>query len=310
MSIFLRSKLGYNQIERNIYGVSNFSITQEVLEKLKISILPKSFQVSIEKLVREAHEKQIKSKVLYKEAQQLLLKELDLVDYQPKHTLCFETTKQAVDKATRFDAEYFQPKYDEIIKKIESYKGGFDVVGNIVNWKKRIKVGSDEYQNEGKEFLKVSDFSIFGFSKVEKKISKKKFEEIKEKYQPKIGEILFSKDGTLGISYVVKEDQKGIISGAFLKCDFKKKYKDFEKEFSSLCFNSIICKLQIEKFSGGGLIPHLKPSDFEKIKIPLMGKKIQTQIAEKVKLNYQLRKESIALLEKAKSKVEEEIEKP
>jgi len=30
--------------------------------------------------------------------------------------------KSDIQEARRFDAEYFQPKYEEIIKKIENYK--------------------------------------------------------------------------------------------------------------------------------------------------------------------------------------------
>lgn len=36
--------------------------------------------------------------------------------------------KSDIQKARRFDAEYFQPKYGKIIKKIENYKNGWDYV--------------------------------------------------------------------------------------------------------------------------------------------------------------------------------------
>ncbi len=46
------------------------------------------------------------------------------------------------------------------------------------------------------------------------------------------------------------------------------------------------------------------------IKIPLIKQNIQNQIAEKITKSQQLRKESKDLLELAKTKVEQEIEKP
>lgn len=76
-----------------------------------------------------------------------------------------------------------------------------------------------------------------------------------------------------------------------------------------LIFNSIISKLQIEQLSGGAIIAHLKPSDFEQFKIPLIKPLIQIQIAEKTQESHKLREESKELLGKAKRKVEEEIEK-
>ncbi len=67
--------------------------------------------------------------------------------------------------------------------------------------------------------------------------------------------------------------------------------------------------MQVEKLSGGAIIAHLKPSDFETFKIPLIKPSIQKQIAEKIQQSHKLRKESKNLLEEAKRKVEEEIEK-
>jgi len=132
---------------------------------------------------------------------------------------------------------------------------------------------------------------------------------LEETYKPNIGDILFTKDGTIGISYVLKEDLKGIISGAFLKLTMKESYIDFEKECLSLIFNSIICKLQVEQLSGGALIAHLKPSDFEKFKIPLIKPEIQNIIAEKIIESHKLQKESKQLLENSKKVVEVEIER-
>jgi len=234
---------------------------------------------------------------------------LGLLNYKPKHQLTFETTKKAVEQAKRFDSEYFQPKYEDIIEKIENYEGGFDVIKNIATWKKGIEVGTNEYTDQGKDFIRVSDFSSFGIENVSKKISNELFNNIKRNFQPQKGEILFTKDGTIGISYVLKEDIEGVLSGAFLRLILKVQYQDFEKECLSLIFNSLLCRMQVEKLSGGALIAHLKPSDFEQFRIPLIKSQIQAQIAEKIQESHQLRKESKELLEMAKRKVEEEIEK-
>jgi len=48
---------------------------------------------------------------------------------------------------------------------------------------------------------------------------------------------------------------------------------------------------------------------FKNLKIPLIKPKIQKLIAEKIQESHKLRKESKELLETAKRKVEEEIEK-
>ena len=130
---------------------------------------------------------------------------------------------------------------------------------------------------------------------------------LQDHFQPKKDEILFTKDGTIGLSYLLKEDFEGVLSGAFLRLNLKEPYKYFEKECLTLILNSILCKLQIEKLSGGAIIAHLKPLDFEKLKIPLIGQKMQKQIAQKITQSHTLRKESKELLEQAKQQVEQAI---
>jgi len=284
-------------------------IGKDDLYNIPVPIFSQSFQLQIEKIVKEAYQKQTLSKQLYKEADELLLKELGLLDYEVEHTLTFSTTKKEIDQATRYDAEYFQPKYEKIIKRIEKYEGGCDTVSEIVEWKKGVEVGTDAYSERGKDFVRVSDFSIYGISKANRKISNQDFEELKDNFQPKRGEIIFTKDGTIGISYVLKENIQGVLSSAFLRLTLKDKYQNFEKECLSLIFSSILCKMQVEKLSGGAIIAHLKPSDFETFKIPLIKQAIQNQIAKKIQESHKLRKESKELLEEAKRKVEKEIEK-
>jgi len=309
LGVVMNSVIGRMQGDREKSGIAQPYIYAKNLREFKIPILPQSLQIQIEKIVKSAHQKQTQSKKLYHEAEKLLLAELGLLDHEVKHSLWFTTTKSEVIEARRYDSESFQPKYGEIIKKIEEYRGGWDFAGEMVKWKKGIEVGAGAYTEKGKDFVRVSDFSIYGISEVSRKISEQDFEELKRNYQPKQGEILFTKDGTIGISYVLKEDIQGVLSGAFLRLTLEEKYRDFEKECLSLIFTSILCKMQVEKLSGGALIAHLKPSDFETFKIPLILPSIQKQIAEKIQESHKLRKESKMLLEEAKRKVEEEIER-
>ena len=123
------------QSSRNVVGNVQPNLYIRDMKKFKIPILPQSFQLQIEQIVKSAHQKQTQSKKLYREAEELLLAELGLLDYQVKHSLWFTTTKNEVSEAHRYDSEYFQPKYAEIIKKIEKYDGGWDLVKNTVKFK-------------------------------------------------------------------------------------------------------------------------------------------------------------------------------
>ena len=94
-------------------------------------------------------------------------------------------------------AEYFQPKYEEIMKRIEKYIQEVLIPLKIwLKWKKGFEVGSESYLEYGKKFVRVSDFSKYGIERTNKYISEDLFKRLKEKFQPQSGEILFTKDGT------------------------------------------------------------------------------------------------------------------
>lgn len=306
---FLNSHYGKEQIFRYSNGAVIPEINHLGLDLIQVPIFSDQFQDAIEAAIKEAQKVDEQSKAAYQKAEQMLLGELGLLNHAHKLALAFTCLKSEVDEAGRFDAEYYPPAYKTINTKIESYKEGSDIAGNIVNWKKGIEVGSAAYADDGRVFIRVSDFSIHGIDQPAKKISLSLFAEIKKDFQPQSGEILFTKDGTIGMAHVLKESIEGVVSSAFLRLSLKNKYKHFEKECLALILNSIVCKSQIEQLSGGAIIAHLKPSDFEKIKIPLIDKKIQAKIAAMVQESYELRAESKALLEKAKRTVESEIEK-
>lgn len=307
--VLLKSRYLRDQIEKFGRGNNQLNLNYSELNQFKIPILPQPFQLQIEQDVKLALQKNFLSKQLYYEAETLLLRELDLLNYVVENNSIFAISNAKIKFAKRFDSEYFQPKYEKIIKKIEKYEGGSEFAGDIVKWKKGVEVGTEAYTETGIDFIRVSDFSKYGITESSKKISKETFEVLRKSFQPKQGEILFTKDGTIGISYVLKENIEGILSGAFLRLSLKEKHQNFEKECLSLIFSSILCKMQVEKLSGGAIIAHLKPSDFETFKIPLIKSSIQKQIAEKIQESYKLRKESKDLLDETKRKVEEEIEK-
>jgi len=308
--IFLLSEYGQIQIRKEKVGTAQPKLALERIKKFIIPIFSPAFQSKIEELVKTSYNKLKESKELYKKAENLLLEELGLKDFKPsEENIAIKSFKESFLNTGRLDAEYYQPKYEEIIEKIKSYRGGWDYLGNIVNWKKGIEVGSKAYQENGKGFLRVSDISKFGIENISKKISDELYEELKNEFKPKIGDILFTKDGTIGISYVVKENIEAIVSGAFLRLTLKENYKNFSKETLSLIFNSIVSKMQVEKLSGGALIAHLKPSDFEKFVIPIINNNTQTQIENLIQTSFKLKKESKELLYLAVKVVEVAIEK-
>lgn len=303
LSTFLLSKYGRMQTLRESTGNVQLSLFLYKIRELLIPNFSDTFQSKIESIVKSAHAKLEESKSLYSQAEDLLLGELGLKDWQPKKTL--HTTKKFSDFAQsgRLDAEYYQPKYDDLFEKLSCLN--CKRLGKIVSIKKSFDPGSDAYQETGIPFIRVSDISKDGIEKTELHLSPIDFD-IPE-LKPKKDTILFSKDGSIGIAYKVQSDLNVFTSGALLHLVTTD--SSILPDYLTLVLNSVVVKLQAERDSNGAIIQHWKPSDIENVIIPILPEAIQTKIASLIQQSFEYKAQSKQLLEDAKRMVESEIEK-
>ena len=275
------------------------------LKEIQIFIPSEELQEIIEKTVKTSFLNIEEAKIIYQEAQISLLTELELIDWRPKHQLTFVKNYSDTQQAGRIDAEYFQPKYEEIVHAIKNYSGGWDTLERLVTMKKCVEVGSENYLTEGIPFVRVSNLSPFEITE-EKHISEALYENLK-KHQPEQGEILFSKDATPGIAYYLREQpSKMIPSGGILR--LKSKTDEIDNDYLTLVLNSILTKQQVNRDVGGSVILHWRPDQVQETMIPILPKEKQVQIQQKVTKSFGLRRKSKNLLECAKRAVEMAIE--
>lgn len=300
----LSSSIWQLQVEREKVWTNQPKLSLDRLRNFIIPISSDSFQNKISKTILDSLKQKEFSKKLYLEAENLLLSELWLENYKPTEKNISIKDSEEVDVFWRFDAEYFQPKYDEIFEKIWKYNT--EELWKIVDYKKWVEPWSSEYQENWIPFIRVSDVWIKWVNRFEKYVSEDFFEKLEWKYQAKKWDILFTKDWTIWITFVFNEDFQNVLSWAFLILQPK---INIDKNYLALVLNSIICKLQIERFSWWALIAHLKPSDTMNLKIPILWKDIQEKITKLVKNSHEALDLSKQLLEKAKKSVEVFIEK-
>ncbi len=304
---FLRSKYGFLQLYRERELTIQFQLTLERVGTILIyKPLNTSFELLVSKIIKKYESQKNISESLFDEAEKFLLTELGLENWKPKHKLTFVKNYFEAEKVDRFDAEYFQPKFDEIVKAIKNCQGGFDTLGKLATIKKCIEVGSNEYLNEGIPFIRVSNISPFEI-KNKKYISKELYNELKS-HQPQKGEILLSKDATPGIAYFLHGNSvKMIPSGGILR--IKIKSTKIIPEYLSLVLNSLIVKEQINRDVGGSVILHWRPDQVKNTLIPILKDNKQKIIMNKITKSTDLRQKSKTLLQIAKKGVEMAIEK-
>ena len=305
---FLIGRYGQHQVLRSIRGGGQTGLILPDLRQLRITRLSNDFESRINDVSFYGHSKATESKRVYVHAQNIILSELGLNNWRPKHQLTFVKNYSDTEQAERVDAEYFQPKYQEIVNAIKACKDGWDTLGNLVSVKKCVEVGSGKYLEEGIPFVRVSNLSPFEITE-EKYISKKLYAASKQ-HQPNKGEILFSKDATPGIAYYLNEQPRKMIpSGGILRLKIRTDKTDkVNNEYLTLVLNSKLTKEQVSRDVGGSVILHWRPDQVKGTLIPILSEDKQTQIQQKVIESFNLRKQSKHLLEFSKRAVEMAIE--
>lgn len=300
---YLSAEIARLQSERAALGIRQRNVGINDIKNIRIVLPRQDEKFEIGKMVKNYLIEKDNAKSLYSQAENLLLEELGLNNFKPKEDLAWVVNLSEVQKAKRIDAEFFQPKYDEIISKI---KTRMSKLGDLVSIQKGIEVGSEQYQTEGKPFMRVSNLTKLGIAADgEKLINDELYQKSKNDYEPKIGEILLTKDASPGIAYVLKESVQGIIAGGILRLKIKAK---IDAEYLALALNSIIGQMQMERDTGGSVIIHWRPEQVKNCLIPILSKPTQQKIAALVRKSHTARKKAKELLEQAKEKVEQVIE--
>ncbi|EME3318785.1 restriction endonuclease subunit S [Campylobacter coli] len=320
LSTFLNSKFGKLQSDKKITGVTRPALDYQSIKKFLIPIFPMEFQLEIQNLVKDSHKALEESKELYKKAEETLYLELGLDPKNPLQSLLdsktnnptnspnisIHTLKESFLKTGRLDSEYYQKKY-EINEKIIMNKK-YTVLDNLVSITKSIEPGSNLYKNKGIPFIRVTNLTQYGLSEGDVFLDEKDFfPQYLQILYPKKDTILFSKDGSVGIAYCVKEDKEVITSGAILHLNIKDK-ENILPEYLTLFLKSIFVKLQAQRDCGGSIISHWRIEDIKKVLVAILDIKIQEKIAKYIQESFNLRKKSKQLLDNAKNKVEEQIQ--
>jgi restriction endonuclease S subunit len=171
---------------------------------------------------------------------------------------------------------------------------------------KGVEVGSENYEDAGNRFIRVSNVSTKGLiDRDQKNISGELFEGLKDLYQPLLGDILLTKDATPGIAYVLKEEIDGIISSGILRLQIDE--TEINKEYLAFCINSLFGKLQVERDCGGSVITHWRPKQIKKLLIPVLPDIVQRDIGLSVTKSYMARTAAKRSLAEAHIEVEASI---
>lgn len=303
---YLQCKYGRIEIDKNSMKGNQTNFSPSKLKDVKIPHFSIELCLKITNIFEKAYNASKKAKESYTSADKLLSGYLGIATSK-NDTVSIKSLSQSFTSFGRLDAEFYQPKYDMLFDKLSEFTT-FQLGGKngLVDIKKSIEPGSDYYQEEGIPFIRVSDIDKFEIGEPNIKLPHDVVTNAESLY-PQKDTILFSKDGSVGIAHKVQEDMKAITSSALLHLTIKNT-DVILPDYLTIVLNSPIVQLQAERDTNGAIIQHWRPSDIEKVVIPVLDMEVQKEISEKVQESFELRKESKRMLECAVKAVEMAIE--
>ena len=300
---FLNSKYGRLEIEKYSMVGNQANFSPAKFREISIPVFSKDLNDKIEDITYRAFQKLEMSESLYSEAANNMLECLDLNDFTASSNSCnVKTLKESFIETGRLDAEYYQPKYDDILHHIQAYKYGSKNLAEICDIKDENFTPKDDTTYKYVELANIGKYgNIIG-------CSQQKGEDLPSRARRIVSKndvVISSLEGSLDSCALVEEDYDGALCSTGF---YVLKSSVLNSETLLVLFKSPLVKELMRKGCSGTILTAIGRQELERIPIPLIRQEIQEEIAQHVQSSISLRKESQQLLEHAKLTVEGAIQ--
>lgn len=336
LATFINSKYGQLQCDKKITGVTRPALDYQVIRDFLIPQFSQDFQLEIQKLVQDSHKALEDSKRLYKEAQELLYKELELDFKNPlksllKSSLQAKKTSElaiindiskkyphlnisvrpllkSLHKSGRLDSEYYQSKYDLMETKIKSK--GFKTLQEICSLINYGSVPTSPYTENGEGIPYIKGLNLKNLEINEYKLDRIiNTENLDSRFFTKENDIIISQMGTVGDCGVVSKAQENYIFASFTIRIRLKNAREFNPYFIALYIQYIAKEWYLlRNIAQASVRQNTDLPTIRNLYVPLINPATQEQIALKIQKSFTLRAKSKDLLQNAKIKLENAIE--
>lgn len=298
---FLSGKYGQDQLKQRVTGAVPLSIDKESTRSVFVPLFSSDFESLVSQCISNNFILSKKSKSLFKEAQEILLAELGLMNWQPRHQLSFIKNYSDTVQSERIDAEYYQPKYEQIEEAIINYAGGYSVI------KKEFKQNKSTFNIEQEKIYSYVEIGSVNVSNGEITPNEVIGGELpaNAKRSLKEGDIIVSKVRTYRGAITIVEENGYVGSGAFTVLHENGR---INKETLLAFLHSKPLLAWSLKPNTGTSYPVIVDDDILNLPIPLIPDTKQAEVKQKVTESFSLRKKSKHLLECSKKAIEMAIE--
>jgi len=309
---YLNTEYGKKLLLRSSRGAVQTGLNLDDLKNLLVFSASKKFQFYISELITSARKHLDLSTEYFFEAENIILQELGLKDWEPYHELTFEKKYSDVWKENRFDADYFQPKYDELFnhfKKNYQCKKLYEITSVIGH------PSNPPYSKAGKGCFILTQkhlgkfFPKENFYDSENSLyTTEEFIAANQKYLLQKNDVLlYSVGAYIGKANLFKNSVNATI-GSFLTL-IRTIPEEINPYYLCLLLNSKIGVMLTKRYQRGMAQQYVYPFDIKNFLIPIINRNVQTQVENKINMAEHERQKSKSFLKITKGGVEKAIEK-
>lgn len=304
LNVYMQSLYGKLYLHWLSRQTEQVNLNCEEVGKLKVARFSNSFEESLAALNKKSYGLNIISNEKYSKAENLLISELELENFNPSNEkISIKTLKESFLKTGRLDSEYYQPKYDDYLKKVFSYSNGYELLGKCCNIKDKNFIPKDDEEYRYIELANVrsnaqiTDCNIWLGKELPTRARRK----------VNTGDVIVSSiEGSLeSCALITKEYNNSLCSTGFYVVNSEK----LNSESLLTVFKSSLMLNLMKKGCSGIILTNIAKEEFAKLPIPFLKQGVQDEIASYIKQSMGYSKKVKELLEISTKSVEIAIEK-
>jgi len=309
---FLNSLFGQIEIESLLTLTGQKYLNMEKFREFKIPKIEEKGIKEISEKTQKIIENETKFISIIEQTQNLFYQKLDINFSKIQKEKTFSVNLSDFAKDDLWNPAFSYPLYVNTLKAIQK-KWQTIPLGKIATVKKGDEVGSANYnkyldkKDTDVPFIRTSDLVNYEVDQFpDFYISEEIYHELKQDI--KAGDVLFTKDGKIGMSAIFTKNDKAIIASGLVRLRLKAEAKKYnltpEYLFVVLSLKETGLFPAIRRTVIASTIPHLREERLKEFEIPILDKNSTDEITKLVKEAFELKDEKKKLIKEVREEID------
>jgi len=307
LAVYLNTNFGIAQIKRRAMpSINQTNVSASELKRIPIPLVPVLKQQQVADLVNGAARCREEARAAFRDAEELLQDELGLSKISLSHAVGYEARLSHIRAARRFDGEYFKPSFRQIVDCVFRYRHGYEPLLRHVQ-EIRPNVDPGRSPDELFRYVELADINArLGLITSAAEVVGRDVPSRARRRIAKDDVIISAVAGSIDKAALVgKKYENALASTGF----FQFRSATYDPRYLLVLLRCRAIRMQLEREATGGILSAVSQRRLRHVIIPTVPKELQDEIAQKVGESHAAYREAEFLLEKAKRRVEELIER-